>query len=255
MIDFPVDGLIWLMACLLPFIFVQRWLSRELQLVFLIIARKQTIALGLYSLLLFPGVFLHELSHLLMAKTLFVRTGQISFFPKVMPDGMLRMGYVETEKTDIFRSAFIGAAPIIAGAVSVSYLWSSRMGLHPLFDLLVDGKINKFLSGFSTLTDNTLWWLWVYLALAVSITMLPSRSDRRSWVSFGIVLALLIGLGVFAGIGGWMTTNLAPLLNERLFDLARVLGVSMCLQAVLAIFITILRSLLSRIFGFPGLNF
>lgn len=250
--NFPVEGLLWFLASLLPLILVQRWLSQELQLVFLILTRKQSAALGAYSLLLFPGVLIHELSHLIVAKLLFVRTGRVNLIPKLLPDGMLRMGYVEVEKTDFIRGTLIGTAPIITGAVSISYLWTGRLGLSPLLGFLLDGKFGKALEGLKLLTGNPYWWVWFYITLAVSITMLPSRSDRRSWVAFGLVVAALIAVGVFSGMGGWMTETLAPWFNERLFDFARVVGVSVCLQAVIATVLSILRYLLARLFGYPS---
>ena len=43
-----------------PLLFAQRWLHREIQWVFLLLTRSQAVALGLFSLLFFPGVLLHE---------------------------------------------------------------------------------------------------------------------------------------------------------------------------------------------------
>src|SRR5512145_1583640 len=101
-----------------PLLFAQRWLHRETQLVFLLLTRSARLALGLFSLLFFPGVLLHELSHYLMARLLGVRTGRFSLLPELMPDGKLRLGFVETAETDIVRDALIGAAPLISGCIA-----------------------------------------------------------------------------------------------------------------------------------------
>ena len=53
-----LEGLGWLLLMLGPFLFVQRWMHREVQLVFLLLTRRQTFALGLFSLVFFgvlPG--------------------------------------------------------------------------------------------------------------------------------------------------------------------------------------------------------
>jgi hypothetical protein len=250
-IAFPVDGFLWLFASMFPFIMAQRWLSRELQLVLLLFTRKQTFALGIYSILLFPGVFLHEVSHFLVARVMLVRTGKVSLFPRLMPDGLLRLGYVETEKADVFRSAFIGAAPIVTGGIAITYLWANQLGLEPLVRELINGHLQNFMEGLKILSSQSGFWVWAYLALAISSTMLPSASDRRSWPSFLFVAVLLIGLGALLGMGGWLTDNAAPWFNTRLIDLSKALAISLGLQVVLAIPLCILRYFLERFLGYP----
>ena len=80
----------------------------------------------------FPGVLLHELSHFVMARLLRVRTGRFSLLPSLMEDGKLRLGFVETDETDLLREALIGTAPLITGGAAVAYLGISRLGLVPL---------------------------------------------------------------------------------------------------------------------------
>ncbi len=58
------DGFLWLVISLGPFLFVQRWLHRELQALLLLITRRQDLSLGLFSLFFFPGVLLHEVEPL-----------------------------------------------------------------------------------------------------------------------------------------------------------------------------------------------
>src|SRR6187431_1598456 len=103
------DGLFWLLAVLVALFFIQRSLHREIQAVVLIATRSPGITVGVFSLLFFPGIFLHELSHLLMAKLLWVRTGRFSLLPQTMPDGRLQLGYVEAAESDIFRDSLVGA--------------------------------------------------------------------------------------------------------------------------------------------------
>src|SRR3972149_5364942 len=108
-------GLIWFILMLLPLVLLQRLLHREIQAVILITTRNPPLTIGLFSILFFPGVFLHELSHFLMAKLLGVRTGSFSIIPRPLQNGRLQLGYVATAKTDIVRDSLVGAAPLIAG--------------------------------------------------------------------------------------------------------------------------------------------
>ena len=116
-----LSGLFWFVAMLVPLIFLQRLLHREIQSVFLILTRDARITMGIFSLIFLPGVFLHESSHFVVAKILRVPTGRFSIFPQSLPDGRLQLGYVETARADIIRDSLIGAAPLIIGTVSVSY--------------------------------------------------------------------------------------------------------------------------------------
>mgnify|MGYP003348511744 CR=1 FL=1 len=80
----------------------------------------------IYNLIFLPGVFLHELSHFLMAKLLGVKTGSFSIIPQSLPDGRLQMGYVETGQTDIVRDSLIGIAPLVTGSLFIAYAGMNR---------------------------------------------------------------------------------------------------------------------------------
>jgi hypothetical protein len=242
-------GFLRLFICLLPFIFVQRWMHQELQMLFLIITRRPAFSLGLFSILFFPGVFLHEISHYLMAKILWVRTRRISLLPEASPDGKLRMGYVEVAKVDILRNAIIGAAPLVTGGVIVAYLSSNQLELLPLINLVDGGdwmKTYQYLVELPMVTD---FWLWFYVAFTVSSTMLPSPSDRRSWVSLFLVVIGLVGLAIAAGAGAWMTRNLMPWFIQVLNSLAFIFAFSLVIHLVILLPVGLLRILLSRLAG------
>ena len=55
-----------------------------------------------------------------MSHLLGVPTGRISLLPKPLENGRLQLGFVETGRTDIFRDALIGMAPLIAGGIVVT---------------------------------------------------------------------------------------------------------------------------------------
>ena len=244
-----LDGLLWLLGCLLPFILIQRWLHFELQAVFLILTRRPAVALGLFSFLFFPGVLLHETSHYLAALLLRVRTGRFSLLPQMLPDGNLRLGFVETAKVDVLRDSLIGLAPLVSGALVTALLGSYGLGFVPLAALIAQGQWPAFGHGLAQLPQQPDFWLWFYLAFAVSTTMLPSSSDRRAWLPIGIGLALLVGLAALAGAGPWMMTHLAPALNDGMRALALVFGISLVLHIALLLPVGLVRLLLSKMTG------
>jgi len=227
------SGFIWFVLMLLPLVFLQRLLHREIQAVIILIIRNVQLTIGLFSFLFFPGVFLHELSHFFMAKILRVRTGKISLIPRTLPNGRLQMGYVETVSTDIVRDSLIGLAPLIAGTLFVAYAGIYHLQVNTLWNVLRDGQIDLFWMGVGLLPNAQDFYLWFYLTFAISSTMLPSESDRHSWLPLGLWVAALLALAIFSGAGTWMLENLAPLLDNFLFSVALLFGFSNAVHLVL----------------------
>jgi hypothetical protein len=245
----PLDGLWLLLLSLLPFILVQNWLHREVQVVFLLITRRQNMALGLFSLLFFPGVLLHETSHYLAARLVGVRTGHFSVLPQLMADGRLRLGYVETAAADPIRDGIIGAAPLLTGGLAIGYLGTHALGLGALAPLAAGGQWDAFWAGIAALPQQQDFWLWFYLTFTISSTMMPSTSDRRAWLPISIGVLVLVALALLLGAGPWMLNTLAPYLNRAMRAVAMVFGISLVLHAVLLVPVMFLRLLIGRVTG------
>jgi hypothetical protein len=248
-VELYLGGLGWLLLMLGPLLFAQRWLHQEIQLVFYLITRSQAVSLGLFSLLFFPGVLLHELSHFLMARLLGVRTGRFSLLPSLMENGKLRLGFVETEETDLIRDALIGTAPLITGGAAVAYLGISRLGLVSLAALIGQGDWPGFWQGLLALPEQSDFWLWFYLTFCISSTMLPSASDRRAWLPILLVALVLVGLALLIGAGPWLLENVAPWFDGAMRTLATIFGISLSLHLVLLLPFRLLRSLIAWLAG------
>jgi hypothetical protein len=242
-----LDGLWWLLLMLGPLLLLQPRLHREVQAVFLLITRRPALSIGLFSMLFFPGVFLHETSHYITARLLGVRTGHFSLIPRPTAKGKLVMGFVETETTDTVRDALIGMAPLLAGGALVAYIGLARMALAPVGEALLQGKAVAFWSGLARMPLQPDFWLWFYLAFAVSSTMLPSASDRRGWLPLTLSFLLLLGLALLAGAGPWMLVNIAPRFNQGLRAAAGVFAISLAITIVALLPFWGLSRVLSRI--------
>jgi len=245
-----LDGLLWLLLLLAPFLLLQRRLHLEIQSVFLLIFRRSDVSLALFSLLFFPGVFLHEASHFLLARLLGVRTGRFSLIPHPLEDGRLQLGYVETAKADFFRDALIGVAPLVSGGLFVAYAGVSHLGLPALWESILSRGSQTLPVAIRMLLDRSDFWLWFYLILAVSSTMMPSRSDRRAWLPVALAAVFLLVLGLLAGAGPWLVEHVAVPLNTALRAVALVFAISLGVHCALILPFFFLARILERATGF-----
>ena len=243
------DGYLWLLLLLGPLLILQRSLHRNIQAIFLLLTKRAEISLALFSLLFFPGVLIHEVSHFLVARLLGVGTGRFSLIPRAMPNGRLQLGYVETAKTDILRDTLIGAAPLVAGGLFVAYAGLNRLGLEAVWVAIQSMQASQVWAALGLISEQQDFWLWFYLTFVVSSTMLPSAADRRAWPSVGIVLVVLLALALVSGAGQWMTETLSPLVNRALLALDIVLGISVLFHLALLPLIWVIRRLLEKLTG------
>ena len=241
------DGFFWLLVLLAPLLFMQRSLHREIQGIFLLITRRADISLALFSLLFFPGVLLHELSHFFMSRLLGVPTGRISLLPRTLEDGRLQLGYVETGRTDIFRDAMIGMAPLLAGGICVTLTGMRGLGLDGVWAAMVSDQGVAFSQAIRGVIERPDFWLWFYMTFVISSTMLPSASDRRAWLPLLLVLSILLGIVLLAGAGPWLVEHLAPAVNSGLRALAAVFGISVGVHALILVPMWLLRKLISKV--------
>ncbi|HKY55067.1 MAG TPA: hypothetical protein VJM08_12205 [Anaerolineales bacterium] len=244
-----ISGLFWIVFMLVPLILLQRLLHREIQAVFLILTRDVRLTMGIFSMLFLPGVFLHELSHYLMAKILGVRTGNFSIFPQSLPDGRLQLGYVETAKSDVVRDSLIGAAPIIVGTLFVAYIAIYRLEMRVLWDVFRNGQLDLFWMGVRALPQVRDFYLWFYLVFAVSSTMLPSQSDRHAWLELVIYVVVLLGIILLFGAGPWMLSTIAPRLSNFFISVAVIFGLSAFVHVLLILPTALVHKLLARATG------
>jgi len=144
------------------------------------------LSINLISLIFLPGVFIHELSHLLVAAILFVPVGEMEFIPKKSGDGV-KLGSVEIAKTDPIRRSIIGFAPVFLGlmiVVGMVYLFSSNL---------------LFFQNQGVYVYVAVILLLTYLLFAVSNTMFSSKVDMEGTVEILITLFIIFAVTYILG--------------------------------------------------------
>ncbi len=130
------------------------------------------------ALLFFPGTLVHELSHFLTAKLLFVSTGKIELIP--YGEGRnIKLGSVMIAKTDFMRNIFIGIAPFFAGTAIL---------LSMLFYLPQNIFENKFLL-----------FLVVYIIFEIGNNMFSSKKDLEGTVEVVLIICGVISIFFLLG--------------------------------------------------------
>lgn len=243
------QGIFGLLLVLGPFILLQRRLHWEIQAIFLILTRRQDIAIVLFSLLFLPGVLIHELSHFLMARILGVRTGRLSVIPRPMADGRLQLGYLETSRVDFLRDALIGIAPLIFGGFFIGYIALEPLGIPNYWTGLTGVNPDEVRQGLVGIFSRADFWVWFYLAFAISSTMMPSRSDRRGWLPVGLLVITLLLIGIALGAGPWIFQQASSLAERIILAIIFVFGTGLVVHLALLIPVMLLRSLLLKLTG------
>jgi hypothetical protein len=243
---------IWVVLALVALLLLQRWIHAHLHGVSLLMTGKPEYALVAYTIVLFPGVLLHEVSHWLTATLLGVRTGHMSVVPRRQPDGTLQLGYVEYYKgknLGPIRESLIGAAPLLAGTAVILLIAFRVFGVTDLAASVQSGDVDILASALSDLFSTPFIILWIYLIFAVSNAMLPSKSDRRAWPAF---LAILLAAGLFLhliGLRQEVAAGLAGPAATVFGYLATAFSIAVAVDFLFVLGIALLENLFSRVRG------
>lgn len=128
------------------------------------------------AIIFLPGTIIHELAHLLFAGVMLVPVGELSVLPEIEENGV-KLGSVQIGKTDPFRRAFIGVAPVLLGLFCIAAvflfiqigqtgtpLWQTILGLYLIFEIG-----NTMFSSKKDL-EGMIVFVATFLVLVISIT-------------------------------------------------------------------------------------
>jgi hypothetical protein len=233
---------------MLPFFFVQIKLHQEVMMVCLLIMRRESAANLLFFILFLPGILLHEGSHWVTAKILKVPVGDFSLKPKMLKDGRIQLGYVETAQTDWLRDTLIGAAPVIFGMLLIAWIAIGRFNIITAWQTFTSFELAPLWVILREIFQTPDFWIWFYLVFSMSSMMLPSPSDRRAWLPLALIVLIIFGLLLLAGAGSWMQSYLLPGLNSFMANVAMCFWISLGMHLILLVPIWILKLVLLRLF-------
>ncbi len=200
-------------------VFVQRWIQRHLFGMGWIVAQEKHLATVVYYMVLLPGVFVHEVSHWLVAGMLNVKTRRLMTWPEADHNGAIEPAFIQVEETsNPIYLTLIGAAPFVSGLLLVLWISNSLLNLPILIKALGSADVTVISAAFQAVLTRPDFPLWFYLLFAVSNSMLPGKADRRGWL---VIAALVVGVFIFLIVTGfqavvikWLGGPIAQALNS-----------------------------------------
>lgn len=243
---------VWVLITLPVLVVLQRWIQTHLGGVALLLVGRADRAVILYAILMFPGVLLHELSHWVMAKLLGVRTGSISLLPQIQPDGTVQLGYVTYYKgQDLgpIRESLVGGAPLLAGTIAILLIGLRAFGVTDLAAAIQTGSVDALTVAITALLETKDFLVWLYLLFAIANAMLPSRSDRRAWPAFLLVMGIATIIIYLLGLQQAITEGLAGPVATIFGYLAMAFSMAIGVDLFFMLVIYLLENLIGRIRG------
>jgi len=212
-----------------------------------------------YVWLFWPGVLVHELSHLIAALITFTKVTGFSVWPQPAVAGHRQLGAVTHQSTrNPFKLIIISLFPLVGGALLT---WLTAYWLLPQPPAVPLLPLGHF-SGAELVTYLNSWghfveliwsalhfsdwhtWLFIYLIVALSAHLMPSNPDLNYAVAGLIALALIVILL-------WLLTGLVsyPIVNI----LNRVMMVVLSLLTPLLSYVLALLLLVAALVGLGAL--
>lgn len=236
-----------LVLALIALIILRDSLNRFIFHYLMLIIRNSKVTMLVFALLFLPGVALHEFSHWLVAKLLFVKIHRFSLLPEWVAEGTVRFGFVEMSKTDKIRGALIGLAPLLTGVVVILWIAFYHLRLELMVEGIVGLDLDRLGEGIKVFLSTPDVLLWCYLLLAVSNTMLPSSSDRNAWLPAGIVFIIVYITIILVDLGSPTSIWLVTVAEEFAKTLFTAFGVAAALNLALLLPIWLLDRGLKKV--------
>ncbi len=225
---------------------LSRWITQQVLRLGHRLTQNEGTALIGYYLLFFPGILLHELSHIVMALIVGLRVGRLSLGPKQRRSSV-ELGSVIVSRGGALRESLVGLAPFLGGSAALLAIGYGIFDVAALGRAWAAGGWSAALRAADGIWCVPDFWLWAYLVFAISNAMTPSPADRQPWLTAGIYLAL--ALGVFYFLGG--LTLLPPDLSVHATGALQVLTLAfvftLALDLVAAVLLWLIEWLLVRL--------
>ena len=143
-----------------------------------------------YAIIAFPGVIIHELSHLFACLITLAKVEEVKLFS-------LSGGFVKHKKSKlpIIGEPIISLFPVIGGTISlfiIFFLFGINLpDLRFNLNFILESR-DLFLSEWRNLS----FWILIYLSTSIIISIIPSKKDLKNSLSGLLIILIIIFLAV-----------------------------------------------------------
>jgi hypothetical protein len=180
----------------------------------------------LYAIVYLPGTFVHELSHFLFAKALFVKVGKFSVKPRKLEEEIV-LGSVSIEKVDIIRRLIIGSSPVVFGLTII---------LSAIYFVLTNNIYR----------DLRVALLMSYVVFVIGNTMFSSRKDVEGIWKVAVSAVIIFLAFYILGVRFYM--DFQSVFLVRVIEIVKVADIYLVAPLAVDLIISACYSLKNKIF-------
>ncbi len=217
----------------------------------LVTKQYQTTTILYYAFFL-PGIILNQLIFWLAAGFLNVSAERTIAWPEKQEIGELKLDFIRLSKNVTpFRFAIISTMPLLVGMIAVWHIANNVLNV-PLFltELNAGGFLVNISTALAHFTNAPDFWIWVYLAFAISNTMMPNFANLRGWRIVLTIVGILIAALYVLGAGDQVVmSNLRGPVTNALNSLSSVFAIIIGLDIFMVAVLGTMEAIIERITG------
>ncbi len=217
----------------------------------LVTKQYQTTTILYYAFFL-PGIILNQFIFWLAAGFLNVSAERTIQWPQKQEIGELKLDFIRLSKNVTpFRLAIISTAPLLVGMFAVWHIANNILNVPGfLTEMNIGGSLVNLSTALSHFTNAPDFWIWVYLAFAISNTMMPNFANLRAWRIVLTIIAILIAALYILGAGDQVVmSNLRGPVSNALNSLSSVFAIIIGLDIFMVAVLGTMEAIIERVTG------
>jgi len=138
---------------------------------------------------------------------------------------------------------------LLLGTVLILLIGFRIFGVTDLATAIQTGDIDIMTAALTDLFGRPFILLWIYLIFAISNAMLPSRSDRRAWRAFILIMVAVGIVAYLLGLQQALTDGLAGPVATVFGYLGTAFSIAIAVDVLFMALIALVEGIFSRIRG------
>jgi hypothetical protein len=244
----------WLVVAVLFYVLRQLevWLHQHIFKVGWLVTKQYQTTTILYYAFFLPGIILNQLIFWLAAGFLNVSAERTIAWPEKQEIGELKLDFIRLSKNVTpFRLAIISTMPLLVGMIAVWHIANNVLAVPTfLTELNAGGFLVNISTALAHFTNAPDFWIWVYLAFAISNTMMPNFANLRGWRIVLTIIGVIIAAFYILGAGDQVVmSNLRGPVTNALNSLSSVFAIIIGLDIFMVAVLGTMEAIIERITG------